>query len=94
MVHGNCRSDGCFAMTDQGIEEIYTLAKAALDQGQPFFRVHIFPFRLTSDNLAQYGNSPWRDFWAALEPVYAYFEKHGRPPDVSMTGGRYEISGP
>ena len=29
MVHGNCVSVGCFAMTDSGIEQIYTLCDAA-----------------------------------------------------------------
>ncbi len=27
MIHGNCVSVGCYAMTDAGIEEIYTLAR-------------------------------------------------------------------
>ena len=29
MVHGDCVSIGCYAMTDEGIEEIYTLMGAA-----------------------------------------------------------------
>jgi len=40
MVHGDCVSIGCYAMTDAGIEEIYTLVAAALKGGQPFVRVH------------------------------------------------------
>ncbi|SVD61889.1 uncharacterized protein METZ01_LOCUS414743, partial [marine metagenome] len=47
MVHGNCVSIGCYAMTDAGIEEIYSLCDAALTNGQRFFRVHAFPFRMT-----------------------------------------------
>ena len=43
MVHGNCVSIGCYAMTDPLINEIYSLASAALRNGQPFFRVHAFP---------------------------------------------------
>ena len=34
MIHGRCSSDGCFAMTDYHMDEIYTLAHAALE-GQP-----------------------------------------------------------
>ncbi len=30
MVHGNCVSVGCYAMTDEKIEEIYNLVEAAL----------------------------------------------------------------
>lgn len=54
MVHGGCTSMGCFAMSDYRIEEIYTLAHAALAHGQRAFSVHIFPFRLTSANLNGY----------------------------------------
>ncbi|AFT68626.1 ErfK/YbiS/YcfS/YnhG family protein [Alloalcanivorax dieselolei B5] len=40
MVHGNCVSIGCYAMTDAYINEIYALSAAALQSGQPYFRVH------------------------------------------------------
>lgn len=93
MVHGDCRSDGCYALTDAGIEEIYTLVKAALDNGQPFFRVHCFPFRLTRKNLTKYKDHKWRDFWLMLEPVYSYFETNHLPPEVVVENGRYLISG-
>lgn len=45
MVHGDCVSIGCFAMTNEGIEEIYSLAGAALAKGQTSVPVHVFPFR-------------------------------------------------
>ena len=51
MVHGNCVSIGCFAMTNKQIEEIYTIVDAALRNGQSFFRVHIFPFKMTEQNM-------------------------------------------
>lgn len=92
MIHGDCRSDGCFAMTDQGIEEIYTLVKAALDQGQPFFRVHSFPFHLRPENIRRHKNNAWSDFWLMLEPVYSYFEKHRQPPEVIVVKGSYKIA--
>ena len=91
MVHGNCLSDGCYAMTDKGIEEIYTLVKAALEKGQPFFRVHCFPFKMTKENLAQTQKSPWHKFWLMLAPVYDYFEKRGLPPEVTVDRGEYKI---
>jgi murein L,D-transpeptidase YafK len=47
MVHGYTGSSGCLAMKNQYIEEIYSLAYAALSGGQPFFRIDIFPFRMT-----------------------------------------------
>lgn len=93
MVHGNCVSIGCYAMTDPGIEEIYTLAHAALKAGQPFFRVHAFPFRLTGPNLARHRGHQWSDFWLMQRPIYDYFEKHRLPPDVLVKDGRYQMSG-
>jgi murein L,D-transpeptidase YafK len=93
MVHGNCVSDGCFAMTDPAIEEIYGLAREALRRGQPFFRVHIFPFRLTGANLAAWSGSPWAPFWRMLREGYAYFERHKIPPNMEVRGGVYILSG-
>lgn len=93
MVHGNCLSDGCYAMTDPGIEEIYTLVQAALKSGQPFFRVHAFPFRLTDKNLARHLGNPWQEFWATLRPIHDYFEKHKLPPEVIVQDGHYRLGG-
>jgi murein L,D-transpeptidase YafK len=93
MVHGNCVSAGCFAMTDPYIEEIYGLAEAALKQGQPFFRVHIFPFRLTEENLAPHALSPWLEFWQMLKPGYDFFEQHKIPPDMIVRDKAYQFSG-
>lgn len=45
MVHGNCVSIGCFAMTDSIIEEIYALADAAFRNGQPF---SVYTFSLSA----------------------------------------------
>jgi len=41
MVHGSCVSIGCYAMTDNVIEEIFAITDASLRNGQRFFRVHI-----------------------------------------------------
>ncbi|MHB2149699.1 L,D-transpeptidase family protein [Calditrichota bacterium LG25] len=89
MVHGSCVSIGCFAMTDSLIEEIYALADAALRNGQPFFRVHIFPFRMTKENMERYRNSRWIEFWQNLKEGYDYFERRHAPPNVVVRNGRY-----
>ena len=89
MVHGNCVSIGCYAMTDDGIEEIYSLAEAALNNGQPFFRVHAFPFRMDNGQLAQHRDSPWYAYWLNLKQGFDYFETHRVPPNVEVTEGQY-----
>ncbi len=89
MVHGNCVSIGCFAMTDEGIEEIYSLADAALAKGQASFAVHVFPFRMTEDNTRRHASSTWAPFWSDLRIGYDAFEAKHVPPDVGVNGGRY-----
>ena len=89
MVHGNCVSIGCYAMTDAGIEEIYTLVDAALRNGQPFFRVHVFPFRMTAEKMADHRNSRWFGFWENLKDGHDFFENSGWPPNVEVRGGQY-----
>jgi len=51
MVHGDCVSIGCYAITDEKIEEIFALTDAAFRNGQRFFRVHVFPFRMTEEKI-------------------------------------------
>ena len=92
MVHGKCVSIGCYAMGDRQIEEIYSLVGAALQRGQPFVRVHAFPFRLTEANLAAYSDHRWYDFWRMLKPGYDYFETYHQPPEIDVIGGQYALS--
>ena len=90
MVHGSCVSVGCYAMTDAGIEEIYALSDAAFKNGQPFFRVHIFPFRMSDENMENYRDSEWYSFWENLKEGYDYFETNGnRPPNAEVQNARY-----
>ncbi len=90
MVHGGRLSIGCFAMTDAKIEEIYCLAEAAFKSGQPFFRIHIFPFRMVPENMERHRRSKWFDFWTNLKSGYDYFENRGHvPPNVEVSRGRY-----
>ncbi len=89
MVHGNTVSIGCFAMTDPLIEEIYTIADHALNAGQHFFRVHIFPFRMTKENMARYAQSPHFAFWKNLQEGYMFFEQKHRPPNVIVDHNQY-----
>lgn len=89
MIHGDCISVGCFAMTDSRIEEIYTLAQEALRNGQRFFRVHIFPFRMTERNMKKHKNSKWFAFWENLKEGYDYFEQTKMPPQINVAGKRY-----
>jgi len=91
MVHGNCVSIGCYAMTDAKIEEIYTLMARAFVAGQASIPVHAFPFRLTKDALVENSKQPFIDFWQELAPIYQAFEDDSMPPKVRVQGGHYRI---
>jgi hypothetical protein len=108
MVHGACKSVGCFAMTDRGIEEIYGFVEAALRAGQKEVPVHIFPFRMTEANLSKEtgggggwlsfvsgGGSyaQWAAFWKNLKQGYDLFEHTGEPPVAFACGDHYEFGG-
>jgi murein L,D-transpeptidase YafK len=91
MVHGNCVSTGCYAMTDDKIEEIYSLVEEALKQGQKSVQVHAYPFRMTEENMSWHQRNKWYDFWVNLKEGYDYFEGQKIPPTIKVENKRYEI---
>ena len=94
MIHGDQVSIGCLAMTDEKIEEIYTLCDAALANGQQFFRIHVFPFRMSAARMEREKASPWFDFWTQLREGYDWFGKHQVPPEATVEDGRYRFEVP
>lgn len=99
-IHGGCRTEGCLAVTDDAIKELYWLAVEAKNAGQDKVPVHIFPSRLTDTELHRltqvFEKEPehWR-FWANLKPTYDYFEVHRRLPNISVDArGRYRMTAP
>src|SRR5262249_41667974 len=73
MIHGDCSSSGCYAMTDEQISEIYSMARDSL-VGRPSFQVQAYPFRLTPANLARHRDNPSLPFWKMLKIGYDHFE--------------------
>jgi murein L,D-transpeptidase YafK len=97
-IHGGCKSAGCLAITNGGIEELYWLAVEARSVGQQAIPVHIFPARLGSDELRRmkdvFSDQPQLvDFWKTLQPGYDYFEKNRRVPQMLVDAkGTYRLS--
>ncbi|MDX2259357.1 MAG: murein L,D-transpeptidase family protein [Hyphomicrobiaceae bacterium] len=92
MVHGKCRSAGCYAMTDGLMEEIYALAREAFEGGQERFEVHAFPFRMTDANMARHAKHQWIGFWRTLKDGYDHFEAHRMPPQVAVCERKYVVN--
>jgi murein L,D-transpeptidase YafK len=74
MVHGDCSSRGCYAMTDDNIAELYALGREAFKGGQRTFDLQIYPFRMTTANMIKHRNSEHIDFWWNLKEGYDAFE--------------------
>ena len=91
MIHGDQVSIGCLAMTDEKIEEIYTLCDAAHQGGQEFFRVHLYPFRMSAERMAKAEGSEWLEFWKNLREGYDFLEREHIPPEVTVEDGRYRF---
>ena len=89
MVHGECVSIGCYAMTNDGIEEIYADVEAAFAGGQSFIRVHIFPFEMTAENLEAQRDNPNHAFWKNLKTGWDWFEREKTRPNVTVRNKAY-----
>ncbi len=92
MVHGDCKSVGCYAMTDAYIEEIYILAREAFNGGQTRFHVQALPFRMTAENMQKHRDSPWYPFWLKLKEGYDSFEMTGKPPVIKVCSKQYFVN--
>ncbi|MBV9077984.1 MAG: murein L,D-transpeptidase [Methylobacteriaceae bacterium] len=89
MVHGSCSSRGCYAMTDEGIAEVYALAREAFSGGQRGFQLQAYPFRMTAENLARYRHDPNMTFWKNLKEGSDHFEVTGLEPRVAVCDAKY-----
>jgi murein L,D-transpeptidase YafK len=89
MVHGACSSAGCYSMTDESAGEIYWLARDAFIGGQRSFEVHLYPFRMTAENMAKHRNDPNMPFWQMLKDGNDHFEVTRKPPVVGVCEKRY-----
>jgi murein L,D-transpeptidase YafK len=89
MVHGDCSSRGCYAMTDEQIQEIYALARESFFGGQKAFQLEAFPFRMTALNMAKHRNNPNFAFWKMLKEGYDHFEASKQEPKVAVCEKRY-----
>ncbi len=92
MVHGGCASVGCFAMTDPVVDEIWRLVTAAFKGGQKRFPVHVFPFRMSEENLTRRAHHPWAPFWRDLKRGHDAFEATRLPPRIGVCAGRYTVA--
>ena len=89
MVHGDCSSRGCYAMTDEQIAEIYSLGRESFFGGQKAFQFQAYPFRMTPINMAKHRNNPNMPFWKMIKEGYDHFEVTRQEPKVDFCEKKY-----
>jgi murein L,D-transpeptidase YafK len=89
MVHGDCSSRGCYAMTDEQIMEIYALGRESFFGGQKAFQFQAYPFRMTPLNMAKHRNNPNMAFWKMIKEGYDHFEVTRQEPRVNFCEKKY-----
>lgn len=89
MVHGDCSSSGCYAMTDAEIAQIYALARESLAGGNKSVQLEIFPFRMTPQNLAAQSGNTNMAFWRNIKTGYDAFELTRKPPTWDVCDKKY-----
>ncbi|MGH6664641.1 MAG: L,D-transpeptidase family protein, partial [Pseudolabrys sp.] len=89
MIPGDCSSRGCYAMTDEQMQEIYALARESFFGGQKNFQLEAFPFRMTAMNMAKHRNNPNFAFWKMIKEGYDHFEATHREPKVAVCEKHY-----
>jgi murein L,D-transpeptidase YafK len=100
MIHGDCVSIGCVAITDAMASEVYLAAAEARLEGKRRIPVHIFPTRLNEKGIAwlaeHYAARPELiRFWRGLKPGYDHFERHRTLPRIQIDRkGRYVVRKP
>ncbi len=94
-IHGDCVSIGCIAITDDRIKELYTFIDQAFQFKNKQIPVHIFPAKLTAQNLQQLStNYPkHKYFWKILQQSFEYFEAHQQILNFTVgKNGNYEFT--
>ena len=89
MVHGDCSSRGCYAMTDEQIAEIYSLGRESFFGGQHAFQFQAYPFKMTPINMAKHRNNPNMPFWKMIKEGYDDFEVTRQEPKVDFCEKKY-----
>jgi murein L,D-transpeptidase YafK len=89
MVHGDCSSRGCYAMTDEQIAEIYSLGRESFFGGQKSFQLQAYPFKMTPANMAKHRNNPNMPFWKMIKEGNDHFEVTKQEPKVDFCEKKY-----
>ncbi|MBW2523858.1 MAG: L,D-transpeptidase family protein [Deltaproteobacteria bacterium] len=92
MIHGDCVSAGCLAMTDERIEELWLMATALRDRGGRI-AVHLLPTRDIPALIAAGEQPEHHPLWRNLNEGLTQFDRTRTVPVVRIDAdGRYRFS--
>lgn len=97
-VHGGCVTTGCIPIKDDCIDELYVLASQAINAGQDFIPIHIFPIQYNKEKSYKYlaliskDNEEYQKFAVNLQEIYEQFNITKKIPIVAITqSGSYVL---
>ena len=91
MIHGDCVSIGCLAMSDERIQELWLMI-APCKEKRRTVHVHLFPSRDLATLISVQPNRDLKAFWENLKEGFDYFEAEHKLPRVSVDKkGKYHF---
>lgn len=96
-IHGGCHTIGCIPITDDKIKELYLMCLEAKSSGQQEIPIHIFPAKLTNENMRMMkegmDHAALLAFWESLQGAYSLFEEYKTLPKTAIDNqGNYSFS--
>lgn len=89
-VHGSCVTVGCIPINNDQIDELYTLAASAHNEGQDFIPLHIFPVLFNNKRSVEYlekfiqSHPNYTDMVDKLKYAYYFFNQKKMLPVVMI----------
>lgn len=97
MIHGDCVTIGCIPITNDGIMELYTIARKTKEKSGVAPEVHLFPFDMTATTESEWpalagGDEETVIFWRNLKPGFEYFAREKKLPRLTVgRDGQYIV---
>jgi L,D-transpeptidase catalytic domain len=93
LIHGSCVSIGCISMSDERIEELWTIVQPLYARGD-VVELHVFPSRDMKALMDDPKYAEQVPFWRLIEPAREKFDTDHLIPKISFDGrGNYTIDG-
>jgi murein L,D-transpeptidase YafK len=88
------KAKGNIQLAKNDLQKLYVYLVETKNNGTVYIPIHIFPFRMTADNMEMKTKQYSEDlalirFWLNIEPGYSLFEESHQLPEYSFSRGGY-----